>query len=100
MKWEFQIFLLKMVSKIIVFNWTYSNKSFFFKESANNIAVANASNDRYARSLEDLLEDDRKIEITPADSPTGLSSPAERKKSIVHFNEMVERIDFSKENEA
>lgn len=72
------------------------------KESANNNTVeANATNDRYGRSLESLLEDDRKIEITPAGSPTtGPSSPAERKKSIVTFNEMVERIDFSKENEA
>lgn len=59
--------------------------------------MANAAN---ARSLESLLEEDRKIEITPAGSPVGPSSPSERKKSIVTFNEMVERIDFSKENDA
>lgn len=59
--------------------------------------MTNASN---ARSLESLLEEDRQIEITPAGSPVGPSSPGERKKSIVTFNEMVERIDFSKENDA
>lgn len=72
---------------------------FYTIESAN-IGVVNASNERYSRSLESMLEDDRKIEITPAGSPTGPNSPGERKKSIVTFNEMVERIDFSKENEA